>query len=250
MNMGRSRMGGVLSGALLALLGCVGAGCGASISPKPVATTTPVAMNAARSRPEETPVRADGRRTLRRTQIVTVRPTTSRGKLKRSYVVTKEVNGECVPYSKAVSGESESCNVGDGGYGPCWPGDAGAPPRVVYCLSHPWEHGVVLVHASFSQWPPAREKAVGPLLLALELGDGRRCLEVYSTPSEVHGKTLRWFCGEQAGDIVELFEEFSHRGKLWIVTEVFLSSEYKLLKIGPRVPVAISWYGKATEKKA
>jgi hypothetical protein len=125
--------------------------------------------------------------------------------------------------------------------GPCWPGDADAPPQVVYCLARPWEHNVVRVRASFSEWPAASERVARPRLWALELGDGSRCTEVYSTPSEVHGKIVRWICSEHVG----LLDQPSMRRKLWTITEVTLS-EYEVVKIGPRVLVKVAWYGEGT----
>jgi hypothetical protein len=218
----RSWVGVLLLAVCVAVCGC---GASQTVTPASLRRVPPVAGGVVPRVP-------------RATRAIGVRPTNAVGDLKRTYVVSDEARGQCVPSAKSAGGETFSCTAGSTGYEPCWPG-ALKPPTTLYCMAAPWQHRVTRFHVTA---PPARGYiGKSSPLWALELVGGERCDADEATPSEVDGKDARWECSQHIG----LLEQPARAHPLWTIREVFVNPASRHLRLGPVVEVAAAWYAEA-----
>jgi hypothetical protein len=231
-----ARRGRIL-GTIVCVSGCVW-GCGASKSEmRAVAHAARTVGAVRRGATSSASIRvrdAVAARGVRRTRVVSVRPTTSDGGLDAGYIVARTTTGVCEPDSRLVAGETYACNVGEQIKDPCWPALGG---RAVYCMSHPWLRTVAEVKVSKPLVPQGESEHA--VLWGLELASGLRC-EAHRGAGERYRKTLVTY---RCGTTLALLGGPVRTSGLWRIREIEYSRRSKSYIIKHEVRITVAWYG-------
>jgi hypothetical protein len=218
---------------VLTTSGCGTSGRSIRSSPSVVASTRQVAER-----------RAEGAGT----RLISVRPTTERGLLKRNYRIVAHLSVVEEPHrceSSLVVAGAYRCATGHGLFDPCWPLGSIASARNVYCLATPWERTVTEVSFREQLEPPERKSNEPLLIWGLRLANGQRCIARQGTGGSFHEIPIRFGC---IGTNAEVLGEPNTSRALWRVRKVYFHvatrPRYHIYYTnGPVEDVHIAWHG-------